>query len=105
MPELDLTMNEDETSITYIFFPMYQIHTVEPMLFCVNTGAPDSCVGDKAFERIARHSGLRSIPIIHSKRDFKFGDTVIRSREIVELMLPTPGSTLDIPVIHDVVDV
>ena len=49
--------------------------------------------------------GRRSIPIIDSKRDLKFGDTLVRSRGIIELMLPTPGCTLDILVILDVLDV
>ena len=78
MPEPDLTMNEDEITMTYISFPIYQIHTVNPMLFCVDTGAPYSCIGDKALERIVRHSGRRSIHVIDSKRDFKFGDTLVR---------------------------
>ena len=43
--------------------------------------------------------------IIDSKRDFKFGDTLVRSRGMIELLLPTPGSTPDIPVILDVSDI
>ena len=43
--------------------------------------------------------------MIDSKSDFKFGDTLIRSRGMVELMFPGPGSTPEIPVILDVVDV
>ena len=35
----------------------------------------------------------------------KFGDTFVRSRGMVELMLATPESTLDIPFMLDVVDV
>ena len=50
MPELDLTMNEDETIIAYVSFPTYQIYTVEPKLFCADTGEPYSCIGDKALE-------------------------------------------------------
>ena len=64
------------------------------MLFCVDTGAPHSCIGEKIFERIVHHSGCRSFPIIDSKHNFKFGDTLVRSRSILELMLPTPESTL-----------
>ena len=59
----------------------------------------------KALEKIVRHSGRISIPKIDSKRDFKFRDTLVMSRSMVELMLPTPGSTLDIPVALDVGDV
>ena len=104
MSEHDL-MYEDEIIITYISFPIYQVLTVDPMLFCVNTGVPHFCIGDKAFGNIFRHSGRRSILIIDSKREFKFGDSLVRSRGVVEIMLPTPGSTLDITVILDVVDV
>ena len=98
-------MYEDTTTITYMSFPIYQVHTVDPMLFCVDTDAPHSCIGDKELEKIVRHSGGRSIPVIDSKRDLKFGDTLVTSRRVVELMLPTSGSTLDIPFIPDVVDV
>ena len=75
------------------------------MLFCVDTGGPYSCIEDKALERIVHHSGCRSILLIDSKSDFKFGNTLVRPRDMVELMLPTPWSTLDIPVILDFVDV
>ena len=101
MPELDLAMNEDEATITYISFPMYQIRTVDPMLFCVDTGAPNYCISEKALERIFRFSGRRSNLIIDSKCDLKFGDTLIRSKDMVELMLPTPGFKPDIQVILD----
>ena len=98
-------LDKDEAAIAYISFPIYQFHKVEPKLICVDTGAPHFRVEDKALERISRHSARRSIPIIDCKREFKFGDTLVRSRDMVELMLPIPGSTLDILVILDVVDV
>ena len=105
IPEHEQMMNEDERTMTYISFSIYHIHTVDPILFCVDTGATYSCIGDKALERIVRHSGRRSISISDSKRDFKFGGTLIRSRGMVEQMLPTRRSILDIPFILDVVDV
>ena len=74
------------------------------MKFCVDTGAVYSCIGDKALENIVRHSGRRFIPIIDCKRNPKSGDTLVRSRGIVERMLQTPGSILDNPVVLDVVD-
>ena len=79
-------MHADETNITYISFLIYQVHTVDLMLFCVDTGAPHTCIQDKELEKIFRHFGRRSIPIRDSKRDFKFGDTLVRSRRMVELM-------------------
>ena len=75
------------------------------MLFCVHTGAPHSCIGDKALERIVCHSRHRYIPIIDSKCNFKSGDTLIRSRGMPEHMLSTLGSAFDIPVILHVLDV
>ena len=75
------------------------------MLFSVDTGAPQSCIGDKALEGIVRHTRRRSISIIDCKHNIKLGDIFVRSRGMVELMLPKLGSTLDIPVILDVVDV
>ena len=38
MPEHDLTIYEDETTISYISFPIYQVNTIDTMLFCVDTG-------------------------------------------------------------------
>ena len=60
---------------------------------------------DKELEGFVRHSERRSIPIMDSKSDIKFDDTLVRQRGMVELILPTPGCTLDIPVILDVLDV
>ena len=67
--------------------------------------APHSCIGDKASERISLHSERRSILIRDFKRDYKFGYTLMRLKGMIELILLTPGSTLDIPIILDVVDV
>ena len=105
MPEHDLKMNEEETTITYISFPIYQAHIIGPILFYVDTGAPHSCIREKALKTIVHHSGRKCILIIDYKRDFKLGDTLIRSRSMIELMLPTSGSPLQISVILEVVDV
>ena len=70
MPEPDLKMYEYETTITYTSFLVYQVHAVDPMLFCVNTGVPHSCIGDKALERISSQPECRSIHIIDSEHDF-----------------------------------
>ena len=105
MPEQDLTMYEDETTITYISLPIYQVHKVDPVLFCVDTGATYSCIRDKALEKIVRHSGRRYISIIDSKRDFKLSDILVRSKGMVELMLPTSESIIDLSVILDALNV
>ena len=56
-------------------------------------------------QRTVRHSGRISNPLIDSKFEFTFGDTLVGSSRMVEFMLPTPGSTPYIPVILDVVHV
>ena len=78
MPELSLTMNEEEKFIPYASFPIYEIHTVEPIIFCVDTGAPYSCIGDKALGRIVRHSESKCIPLIDYKCDFKISQYIGR---------------------------
>ena len=75
------------------------------MLFCVDTGTIHYCTGEKALERIFRHSECISIPIIDSKRNFKFGDTLTRSRGMVQLIFPTSGYIHETPIILDFVDV
>ena len=80
IPELYLKMYEAETTITYQSFSMYQVHTVDLMIFCVNICAPYYCIEDRARERIVCHSKGRSIRIIDSERGLKFGYTLVRSR-------------------------
>ena len=65
-------------------FLTYEFQAVDHLLLCVDTGAPHSCIGEKAVERIVFHPGYKSIPLIDSKRDFKFSDKLLKSREIVE---------------------
>ena len=84
IPEHDFKIYEDQRNKTYISFPIYGVYAVGYILFCVDTSAPHSCIGGKPLERIVFHSGYKSIPLIDSKRDFKFGDKLVRSREIVE---------------------
>ena len=100
-----MTMYNDETKITNISFPIFQVHTIDHMLFCVDTSAFHFCIGDKPLERITRHYGRISISIIDSKRDYKFVDRFIGCGGMVQPMLPSPGSTFDIPVILDVIEV
>ena len=64
MLECDLAKYEDESTITYISFPIYQAHLVNPKMFFVDISASDSCIREKAFERIICHSRRKSIPII-----------------------------------------
>ena len=74
----DSAMYEEEKTRTHISFTIYRVHAAEPTLFFVDTSAPHSWIRYMAFERIFRNSGRKSIPIIDSKLDFKFGDTLIR---------------------------
>ena len=98
-PENDKTTYEDETTITYISFPIYKVYIVNPVIFCVDTAPMHSCIADKELEKIVAHSGRKSIPIIDSKCDFKISDILVGPVGMVELVLPTPGSTLDITII------
>ena len=68
MPEHDLTMYEYETTIAYISFMIYKVHTVDPILFSVDTCASHSCIGEKALEKIVRQNGRTCITVIDSKR-------------------------------------
>ena len=56
-------------------------------------------------KRIIAHTGCTTIPITESERDFCFGDTVILSKGMVEIMLQTLATFYDIPVLPNVVDV
>ena len=49
--------------------------------------------------------GLKSIPMIESDRDSQFGDTVIKSKVMVELLLLTSGHIQGIPILFDTVDI
>ena len=61
IPELDLIMYENETTITYMSFPIHQVHTDDPMILRVYTSAPYPCIEDNVLERTVCHSGCRSI--------------------------------------------
>ena len=87
--EHNLTTFENETKIIVLSFSIYQIQTVNPLVFCVDTGALHFCIRNEALERIVPHSGHNSIPVIDSKRGLKFDKKMVRSRGIIELMLPT----------------
>ena len=58
-----------------------------------------------ALETIVCRSGRRSIPIIDWKRDLNLDDTLLRSRDMIERMLPITRCSLDIPVVLDFEDV
>ena len=58
MPEDDLTMYGDEKTLAFISFPIYQAHTINPLVLCVDTGVRNSYIGNNALERISLHSGV-----------------------------------------------
>ena len=43
---------DKEINMKFISFLAYQVHTMDPMLFCVDTEAPISYIGDKSQKRI-----------------------------------------------------
>ena len=101
----DSTSYDKERTLTFISIPIYQIHTRDPMLFYVDIGAPISCIGNLALKKIVHSAGRSSISMIESDRDYQFGDTIMRSKGIVELILPEPGNIRDIAILTDVVNV
>ena len=84
--EQDLATYDNERALKFISIPVYRVHTQNPMLFCVDTEAPISCIGSQTLKRIVQLAGRKSIPMIESERDFQFGDTLIRSKGMVELI-------------------
>ena len=88
--EHDLTTYDDETAITYILFPIHEVHIINSLVYCVDTGALYSCFRNKARERVVGHSVREYTPIVDYKRGFKFRDLLIRSRGMVELVIPIP---------------
>ena len=74
-------------------------------MLSASTQEPFSCVGRKTLERILRKSGRKDIPREHSDKEFLFGNTSVKSLDIIELMLETPEHIPDIRVLMDVVPV
>ena len=98
-------MYDDEPALTNLSFLIYQALKVDSMLLALNMGASYSCIGDTASETIVRKFGRRYIPIIDQKREFELRETLLKTRGLIEHMLQTRRSTLDIPVILDVKDI
>ena len=48
--DIDLKTNQDELSLTCTQFSKYQFNKVDPVLICVDTGAPHSCIRDKLLD-------------------------------------------------------
>ena len=78
--EQDSTTYDNERTLTFISILMYQVHTQDPTLFCVDTGAPISCIGNQILTGIFQLADRNSTPIIESERDLQFGNTLIRSK-------------------------
>ena len=88
MNDQNPTTYDKGTTLTLISIPIYRIHTLDPKLLCVDTGAPISCIGNQEQKRIVHSAGRDSIPMIESSWNFQFGDTMSRSKGMVELILP-----------------
>ena len=74
-------------------------------MFCVDIGAPRSCIGRKWLKRILYLHGTRAIPRHHLDRMFRFGDVSVKSLVTVEIYWAATEKIPDIPVILDVVNV
>ena len=99
----DSNVYNNDRTMTFTPIPTYQVHTMDPILFCVDTGAPMSSIRNKTFKRIVQCVGRRYISMIESDGQFKLGGIVIRSKRIVELFLSTPEYVQDIPILLDIV--
>ena len=63
---------EYDSSVTYdmecimilVSMPTYQVYMMDPMLFCVDTRAPISCIGDKALKGVIYSIVRKYIPMI-----------------------------------------
>ena len=44
----DTTEYDNEVILTLISIPTYQVQTIDPMLFWIDTGAPITCIGMNA---------------------------------------------------------
>ena len=99
------TEYDNEKILTLISKPTYQVKTNDPMLFCIDTGASISCIGENALKRIITHTDRTANPIAESEHNFRLRYTVIRSKGMVELMLQTPATFCYIPILLDFVDV
>ena len=60
--------------VTFLSVPIYQVRTVDLMLFIVDTGASTRAKEIKKLKRIFYSVVCLSIPTIESKRDFLFGE-------------------------------
>ena len=95
---------DDESILTLISIPTYQTQAVDSMLFCIDTGAPISCIGDKVLKKIIFQTGRTDMPIVKSERDFRFANTTMHSKGMVHVMLSTPEGYPDILILLDVFD-
>ena len=73
--------------------------------FCVDIGAPKSVVGQNQLKHTLQYIGRSSIPRMHSNNTYRFGDVTVRTVGTVEIMLATPPTVPDIPVLMDIVPV
>ena len=102
---LSTTIQRTKTNraINYISSLIYQVHTVDLLLcFLLIPLHKIPASQTRNFKRIFRHSVRKSIPVIDSKRYFKFSYGMVRQRAMIELMLPTLGSKLDMPLLLDI---
>ena len=62
----DSGVNDNERPLTFISFLTYQVHTLDPMMFCFHTKAAITCIGDKSLKKIVYSGGRLSILMIKS---------------------------------------
>ena len=83
--------------------PSSESRTVSPLGFCVDIGALKSVVGQNQLKHTLQYIDRSSIPRMHSNNNYRFGDVTVRTVGTVEIMLATPPTVPDIPVLMDIV--
>ena len=84
------TDSEITINCTHIFINTFNVSLYNPMIFCVYTGVPFSCIGQNTLRWILRKSNCKDTPKEDLDRAFRFGDTTVNSLGVIELMLETP---------------
>ena len=92
---------DEETILTFILIPTYQVQSINTLLFCVDIRAPVSYIGNKVLERMVNSAYRKTIPLMRFNLEFQFEDAQIKFQGMVELFLQISIYIQDIKIITD----